>query len=118
MPPIQLSDSQLNALAAFLLKLNERNAKMLISAPQFAVDGALIYQANKCGMCHRVNGIGMQMGPDLNGLAERRTRQWVLDHFVDPQKLSPGSIMPPYRLEPRELESLTAYVTSLPNDGK
>ena len=41
MPPIQLSDSQLNALAAFLLKLNARNATALDNAPDFAVEGAL-----------------------------------------------------------------------------
>ena len=44
MPPIQLSDSQLNSLAAFLLKLNERNASALDNAPDFAAEGALVYQ--------------------------------------------------------------------------
>jgi ubiquinol-cytochrome c reductase cytochrome b subunit len=37
MPPIQLSDTQLNALAAFLLKLNPENATALDGAPDFAV---------------------------------------------------------------------------------
>ena len=50
MPPIQLSDTQLNSLAAFLLKLNQKNATALDNAPDFAVQGALIYQANRCGV--------------------------------------------------------------------
>ena len=114
MPPIQLSDAQLNALASFLLKLNDRNATALDNAPEFAVAGALIYQANRCGACHLVNGVGMKIGPPLNGLAKRESRSWVLEHFVDPQKLSPGSLMPPYRLPQRDLENLTSYLFTLP----
>jgi ubiquinol-cytochrome c reductase cytochrome b subunit len=114
MPAIQLSDSQLNALAAFLLKLNQTNAQALHSAPAFAVEGALVYQSNRCGVCHQVNGIGMKTGPPLNGLAERRTREWVEQHFADPQKLSPGSPMPPYRFAPKDLERITTYLLALP----
>jgi quinol-cytochrome oxidoreductase complex cytochrome b subunit/cytochrome c551/c552 len=114
MPAIQLSDSQLNALAAFLLKLNPTNATALDTAPEFAAQGALVYQKNQCGTCHLVNGVGMKIGPPLNGLARRETRSWVEDHFRDPQKLSPGSIMPPYRLPQKDLENLTSYLFALP----
>ena len=95
MPAIQLSDTQLNALAAFLLRLNPRNATSLQDAPDFATQGALVYQANDCGSCHKVNGMGSSFGPALNGLSKRRSRSWVEQHFADPAKLSPGSMMPP-----------------------
>jgi len=114
MPSIQLSDPQLNSLAAFLLKLNPDNATALDAAPQFAVDGALVYQKNGCGDCHKVNGAGMDVGPPLNGVDKRRSRSWVEEHFVDPPKLSPGSIMPPYKLSHSDLDNLTAYLFSLP----
>lgn len=114
MPPIQLSDAQLNSLAAFLLKLNPRNATALGNAPDFATQGALLYQANRCGSCHLVNGMGAKLGPPLNGLAQRRSLSWVEEHFVDPQKLSPGSFMPPYKLSPKDMENLTAYLFALP----
>jgi ubiquinol-cytochrome c reductase cytochrome b subunit len=114
MPPIQLSDSQLNTLAAFLLRLTPRNAKALASAPASAVEGALIYQASSCGTCHQVNGVGMKVGPPLNGLAQRRTRGWVEQHFLDPQKLSPGTVMPAYKFTPRDLERITTYLMALP----
>jgi len=113
MPPIQLSDAQLNALAAFLLKLNPRNAQALYSAPQYAVEGAMVYQHNGCAACHQVNGAGMKIGPSLDGLAQRRSREWVEGHFADPRKLSPGSVMPPYRFTPRELERITSYLLAL-----
>jgi ubiquinol-cytochrome c reductase cytochrome b subunit len=114
MPAIQLNDSQLNALASFLLKLNDRNAEALDNAPEFAVQGALVYQANRCSACHMVNGVGMKVGPVLNGLAKRQTRGWVMEHFANPHKLSPGSIMPPYPLPAKDLENLTSYLFALP----
>jgi len=114
MPAIQLSDAQLNSLAAFLLKLNADNASAIENAPEFAVAGALVFQANNCGDCHMVNGAGMKVGPPLNGLAKRQTRSWVMQHFADPAKLSPDSIMPPYRFSAKDMEDLTSYLFALP----
>ncbi|SPF49429.1 quinol--cytochrome-c reductase, fused cytochrome b/c subunit [Candidatus Sulfopaludibacter sp. SbA4] len=114
MPPIQLTDAQLNSLAAFLLKLNPDNASALGNAPDFATQGALVYQVNRCGTCHMVNNVGMKVGPPLNGLSKRRSRSWVEDHFADPQKLSPGSFMPPYKLSSKDMENLTTYLFALP----
>jgi ubiquinol-cytochrome c reductase cytochrome b subunit len=117
MPPIQLSDPQLNSLAAFLLKLNPNNETALENAPDFALEGALVYQANHCSTCHQVNGVGMKIGPPLNGLSKRETRSWVEDHFANPEKLSPGSIMPPYRFSKNDLANITSYLMALPDSG-
>jgi cbb3-type cytochrome oxidase cytochrome c subunit len=117
MPPIQLSDAQLNSLALFLLKLNPGNASALGNAPDFATAGALVYQANHCAACHLLNGVGMNVGPPLNGLAQRRSRDWVEEHFAKPQELSPGSIMPPYLLSRQDRENLTTYLLALPDRG-
>jgi ubiquinol-cytochrome c reductase cytochrome b subunit len=114
MPSIQLSNAQLNALAAFILKLNPQNVEALTSTPQFAVDGALVYQKNQCGVCHQVNGVGTRLGPALNGLVRRRSREWVIEHFNNPQKLSPGSTMPPYQFDPKDMEAITSYLLALP----
>jgi cbb3-type cytochrome oxidase cytochrome c subunit len=61
-----------------------------------------------------VNSVGTDLGPNLNGLDKRRSRSWVEEHFVDPPKLSPGSVMPPYKFSQRDLDNLTAYLFSLP----
>jgi len=114
MPAVTLGDAQLNSLAAFLLKLTPENAGALAAAPDFAVRGAVVYQAQHCAACHTVNGVGMKVGPPLNGVAKRQTRSWVDDHFANPQKLSPGSIMPPYRFSAEDKKNLTAYLFSLP----
>ena len=113
MPPIQLSDAQLNSLAGFLLKLNPKNASTFQNAPDFATAGAEVYQVNHCDTCHAINGVGGSVGPSLNGLSKRRSRSWVEQHFADPGKLTPGTIMPPYRLTAQDLKSLTVYLLSL-----
>src|SRR5262245_34736670 len=104
MPPIRLADSQLNALAAFLLQLTPKNATALQAAPESVVEGAMVYQENRCSACHLINGNGMKVGPPLNGLSKRRTRTWVERHFVEPQVMSPNTIMPPYRFSEHDMD--------------
>ena len=115
MPPIHLSDAQLAALSAFLLKLTPKNSKALESAPPYAVEGAMTYQANQCGTCHTVNGEGMKVGPSLNGLFKRRTKEWVEKQIRNPKSHSPDTIMPSYDLSPREIDQLVSYLFSLPH---
>jgi ubiquinol-cytochrome c reductase cytochrome b subunit len=117
MPPVQLEDSDLNALAAFLLKLTPRNAQALQSAPDFAVEAAMLYASQKCGACHLVNGAGMKLGPPLNGVARRRTRTWVERHFREPQVMSPGTVMPVYKFRPRQMEAMVSYLFALPDQS-
>jgi ubiquinol-cytochrome c reductase cytochrome b subunit len=85
------------------------------NTPAFVVHGAAVYQSNHCSVCHSVNGVGGKLGPALNGLSKRQTRSWVEQHFVDPQKLSPGTIMPPYKLSTADMNNLTLYLFSLPD---
>lgn len=90
-------------------------AALRTTAPPNMVQGAIVYQANQCSMCHTLNGEGAKVGPVLNGLRTRHDRAWVLGHFVDPDKYTPGSEMPPFdNLGTQELENLTDYVLSIP----
>jgi len=57
----------------------------------------------------------MKVGPPLNGLARRRTQTWVERHFKEPQVLSPGTIMPPYRFSGRQMADMNSYLFSLPD---
>jgi ubiquinol-cytochrome c reductase cytochrome b subunit len=109
-----LSDAQMNTLAAFLVKLDPDRATAFQYGPDFAAEGAVVYAANHCNACHMANGVGNKVGPALNGLSKRQTRSWVDDHFVDPQKLSPGTVMPPYKLSAKDMANLTSYLFSLP----
>lgn len=84
-------------------------------APTFALEGAKVYQKFRCGACHAVNGEGnTKMGPVLNGLLFRRDRKWVEAHFVDPQRMSPGSTMPRYKFTAADLNNVTSWLLALP----
>lgn len=113
-PNIQLSASDMSSLAAFLVTLTPDGAKAIDDAPQNAVEGAMVYQANHCNVCHQVNGAGMKTGPALNGVGQRRTPEWLADHFADPQKLSPGTPMPPYKFSSRDMDRIVSYMVSIP----
>ncbi len=115
MPAVQLNDAQLNALAAFLLKLNPANASDMQSAPRPMVEGAIVYQTYDCGSCHQVNGQGTAFGPALDGVATRHPREWIDAHFQDPAKMTPGSPMPAFNFSARDLERITNYLMALPN---
>jgi cbb3-type cytochrome oxidase cytochrome c subunit len=114
MPPIQLNATQMASLASFIVKLTPDNAQALDAAPQAAVDGAMLYQANHCSVCHQVNGVGMKTGPVLNGVAQRRTREWLEQHFLDPQKMSPGTTMPAYKFSSKDMDRMITYLLSIP----
>ena len=117
MPPVQLDDAGLNALSAFVLKLTPQNESGFLSAPNFVVQGALIYQTNHCDACHQINGVGKKLGPPLDGVGQHRDRAWLEKHFIDPKSTSPGSIMPPYKFTPQEMDAVCKYLLQLPKAG-
>lgn len=114
MPPIHLGLPELNALSAFLLRLTPENAQKLVDAPPEIVEGAQVYVTSLCASCHKVNGVGGESGPPLNGVGSRRPRDWIERHFEAPQKLSPGSIMPPYHFSPAQRDAIVTYLLALP----
>lgn len=110
----QLKNPELRSLVNFVTKRQDTGVKAWIGAPQGAVEGAMVYQANQCAACHKLNGVGMQTGPPLNGVADHRNREWLEGHFADPQKFSPGSTMPAYKLSSHDLDRLTSYILEIP----
>jgi len=114
--PSQLTTAQMRTLATFVTKRSDQALEAWSDAPEAAVDGAMVYQNNQCAACHQLNGTGGQLGPSLNGEAERRTRAWLEQHFPDPAKFSPGSKMPPYKFNAQDLERITSYLIAIPKD--
>lgn len=114
-PESNLSTAQLRALVQLVTKRDEKGLDAWKTAPDSAIQGAIVYQANQCDMCHTLNGEGAKIGPAINGLRARHDRAWVLGHFMDPDKYSPGTGMPPFDfLSMDDLNSLTNYVMSIP----
>lgn len=101
-------------LVTFVAKRSEKAVDAWQNAPPSAVEGALIYQANECATCHKLNGVGDELGPSMNGVGERHERAWIEQHFADPAKFSPESMMPATKFKPEDLKFITDYITSIP----
>jgi len=108
-----LKDLQLRQLATFVRKLDDESVVAISTTPVNVVSGAQLYMSKNCGVCHAINSAGGKSGPPLNGVAKRRDRTWLEGHFVDPQKFSPGSMMPPYKFDPTEMSNMLAYMQTL-----
>lgn len=110
----ELSSADVKTLVQLVTKRDDNGLEAWQTAPDSAIQGAMVYQANSCSGCHTLNGEGGTEGPPLNGLRLRHDRSWVAAHFLDPEKLSPGTEMPAFKLNPQDLDSLTNYVMSIP----
>lgn len=109
-----LSLMQLNALSILVSEETpESIATLQVISPEY-IQGAQLYVSSACASCHKINGAGGGVGPPLNGLVSRRSKQWVDDHFARPASLSPGSIMPPFHFTRTELDQIATYLFSLP----
>jgi ubiquinol-cytochrome c reductase cytochrome b subunit len=76
--------------------------------------GKEVFAQQHCMACHRIHGDGGMVGPDLSYVADHRPdRQWHLQHFRNPQSVSPGSIMPAFALDEKPLNDLISYMLSL-----
>lgn len=112
--PTRLNALQRRSLLALVTQRDDRGVDVWASRPKEAIAGAMLYDSRQCAFCHTLNGSGNKRAPVLNGLAARRTRDWVAGHFAEPPKFSPGSQMPPYRFTPEELDAITNYLMAIP----
>jgi ubiquinol-cytochrome c reductase cytochrome b subunit len=113
-PESKLTPSQMRALVTLVTKRDDKALDAWAHPPEAAIAGATIYQNQGCGGCHTLNGTGAKMAPILNGLAARRTSDWVEGHFADPPKFSPNSQMPSYDFNPKDLAAITNYLMAIP----
>jgi ubiquinol-cytochrome c reductase cytochrome b subunit len=111
--PRGVEQSKVDSIVLLLSSPDPATVQKLTDASPRDIAGAQIYVEKACGICHKVNGEGGSIGPSLNGLVNRRNPDWIKAHFVAPRRLSPGSIMPPYRFQRSEEEVLIDYLLSL-----
>lgn len=52
------------------------------------VEGKGLFE-QKCASCHTIGG-GKRVGPDLNGVTERRPQEWLLRFIIEPDKMIAG----------------------------
>lgn len=89
MPPAAINDSARLALVAYLRSMHEAS-----TGPGDAAKGRILFEAKAgCLACHRVNGNGSRLGPDLSEVGTIRTPEYLKRKILSPAE----SIMPEHR---------------------
>ena len=96
------------------LKIRVAQAEAARFDPVLAQEGEKIFIENGCDGCHLEGGRKAGTGPSLIGAGRRHPQAWMIQHFKDPQSLSPGSKMPRFDyLREDEMIKLIHYIKSL-----
>ena len=72
-----------------------------------------VYERYKCYTCHKFNGYGGDLAPDLSYEGSRAQRQWLVDFLKNPQTLRPTLVlrMPQFNMSDKEAQTLAEYIT-------
>ena len=80
-------------------------------------EGRRLFETQGCRGCHKLNGVGGSIGPDLTEEgANRRSPEWLERHFLTPNAVSAGSAMPNFHFTKEQARDLTYYMLSLTNE--
>jgi len=92
---------------------------MLATLPAFGADdpvlvaqGHAVFETHGCPECHRVNGVGGKIGPDLTGVGHRYSAAY-LTHWLRDNPYRGAIHMPKIEVTHPELQALEAYLISL-----
>ncbi len=116
MPPIQASDADLDALTLYVLSFTgEEMSAYYVSMKSIPgqLAGRRLFQEKGCIGCHSIGGQGGKVGPALDGVGKRRSPDWIVAHFRNPQAVTPGSVMPQFNFTEQEIRSLTEFLLSV-----
>jgi cytochrome c1 len=121
MPQFTLTTPQTDDLTNALLALTDRSYTMPDTLRVAAVQDTNYQPAGHAGKlmsdlacfsCHRINGRGSDMAPDLTWEGSSVQRQWLDDFLKNPNTLRPSLIrrMPRFNLSDGDRKELTDYI--------
>jgi cytochrome c1 len=124
MPQYSFTTAQIDSLTTALLSLNERASTLPPSLAVPAKPESDYQPAGKAGKlmtdlacfsCHRINGHGGDMAPDLSWEGSSVQRQWLVEFLKNPNTLRPALIrrMPRFNLTDAEINELTDYMMTV-----
>lgn len=121
MPQYHFEQASLNDITTALLSLTgpptTRGMEKLVVAqaqPQFHPGGEFgkLYEQYKCYACHKFNGFGGKLAPDLSYEGSRATREWMIQFMENPQTVRPTLIfrMPQFNMSEKEAAVIADYL--------
>ena len=74
---------------------------------------AEVYERYKCYTCHKFNGYGGDLAPDLTYEGSRAQRRWIVEFLKNPQTLRPTLIlrMPQLNMSDKDAATLADYIS-------
>jgi nitric oxide reductase subunit C len=58
--------------------------------------GKNVFDQYRCDLCHKIEGRGGTIGPDLSHEGNKRDALWLEKHIRDPKSHDPNTVMPPF----------------------
>jgi len=124
MPQFNFTATQIDSLTTALLPLNERSrtlppSLLVADTPASSYEpagkaGQLMHDL-ACFSCHRINGRGGDMAPDLSLEGSAVQRKWLQNFLKNPITLRPALIrrMPRFNLTDGEINELSDYILTV-----
>jgi mono/diheme cytochrome c family protein len=120
MPQYRLNAGDLDAITTALLSMGGTPSssgmqKLILprAQPTFHPAGAfgVVYERYKCYVCHKFNGYGGDLAPDLSYEGSRAQRKWLVDFLKNPQTLRPTLVlrMPQFNMTDQEAAIVADY---------
>jgi cbb3-type cytochrome oxidase cytochrome c subunit len=79
-----------------------------------AAAGKMVWQRYGCNNCHRINGAGSKIGPDLTRVGVRRDKSWLNLQLINPKSHNSNSIMSGhFGIPDKEKQDLVDYLSGL-----
>lgn len=116
MPPQKLARADLDAVTLFMLSQTGQSATGFYASMKVipsAAEGQRLFEEKGCIGCHAIGGKGGTIGPALDDVGVRRSSDWMMRHFRDPQSVSPGTVMPRFGFTEPEARALTEFLEHL-----
>jgi mono/diheme cytochrome c family protein len=119
------NDVEVAAITEYLFEKSEarRVGRIPFGLRGDALNGEQLVNTVGCKACHLVGtpqgdidavGTRQRFGPNLIGLSEKTTADWVYAWIQDPKHWNPETRMPDLRLSNQEAADITAYLMELP----
>lgn len=108
-------------------QIDEAALGIALAGAERLAQGKRLVSERGCLGCHKYRGGGGELGTDLTYIGdkpdykfdfthirgEHTVEQWHYEHFLRPDEISPGTVMPPMGFTPEQARSLALYMMSL-----
>ncbi len=120
MPAFVFDDQQVLAITTALLSFQELpvHEKFRVEKPageqaEPQGDFGKLVRKYRCLSCHRINGLGGTLAPDLSRSGSQLTPEWIRNYFRVPYTLRPAMTerMPNFYMPEEDIELLTDYIS-------